>query len=108
MQIPDIREGDTLRPGMPVADILDLSELEVLARVGELDRANLHEGQEVSITLDAVPEQQVSRHDQDHERHGEFGNLQRRPFQEIRRGLRHRHEATDDGARARSRNRSAR
>ncbi len=57
MQLPDIREGDTLRPGIPVVDILDLSELEVLARVGELDRANLHEGQEVSITLDAVPEQ---------------------------------------------------
>ena len=57
MQIPDIREGDTLRPGIPVLDILDLSELEVLARVGELDRANLHEGQEVSITLDAVPDQ---------------------------------------------------
>lgn len=56
MQLPDIHEGDTLRPGIPVVDILDLSELEVLARVGELDRANLHEGQEVSITLDAVPE----------------------------------------------------
>lgn len=26
MQLPDIREGDTLRPGIPVADILDLSE----------------------------------------------------------------------------------
>src|SRR5215470_955732 len=25
-QMPDIREGDTLQPGMPVADILDLSE----------------------------------------------------------------------------------
>jgi hypothetical protein len=57
MQIPDIREGDTLRPGIPVLDILDLSELEVLARVGELDRANLHEDQEVAITLDAVPDQ---------------------------------------------------
>lgn len=56
MQLPDIREGDTLQPGMPVADILDLSELEVISRVGELDRANLHEGQEVSIQLDAVPE----------------------------------------------------
>lgn len=56
MQLPDIREGDTLQPGMPVADVLDLSELEVVARVGELDRANLHEGQEVSIQLDAVPE----------------------------------------------------
>jgi HlyD family secretion protein len=56
MQIPDIREGDTLQPGMPVADVLDLSEFEVVARVGELDRANLHEGQDVSIRLDAVPE----------------------------------------------------
>jgi biotin carboxyl carrier protein len=57
MQIPDIREGDTLQPGMPVADILDLSEFEVLARVGELDRANLHEGQDVTMRLDAVPDQ---------------------------------------------------
>lgn len=54
-QIPDIREGDTLRPGMPVVDILDLSELEVLAKIGEVDRANLREGQEVSLSLDAVP-----------------------------------------------------
>ncbi|MBI2680693.1 MAG: efflux RND transporter periplasmic adaptor subunit [Candidatus Solibacter usitatus] len=58
MQIPDIREGDTLQPGIPVADVLDLSELEVVARVGELDRANLHEGQDVSIQLDAVANKQ--------------------------------------------------
>jgi len=55
-QVPDIREGDTVQPGMPVADVLDLSELEVVAKVGELDRANLHEGQDVSLSLDAVPE----------------------------------------------------
>jgi HlyD family secretion protein len=59
-QQPDIREGDTLQPGMPVADVLDLSELEVLAKVGELDRANLHEGQDVFIQLDAVPEKQFN------------------------------------------------
>ena len=29
--MPDIREGDTLQPGMPVADVLDLSEVEVWA-----------------------------------------------------------------------------
>ncbi|HZT29775.1 MAG TPA: efflux RND transporter periplasmic adaptor subunit [Bryobacteraceae bacterium] len=57
-QIPDIREGDTLQPGIPVADVLDLSELELVAKVGELDRANLHEGQDVLITLDAVPDKQ--------------------------------------------------
>ncbi len=55
-QVPDIREGDQVQPGMPVAEVLDLSELEVVARIGELDRANLNENQEVMIALDAVPE----------------------------------------------------
>ena len=55
-QVPDIREGDTVQPGMPMADVLDLSELEVIAKVGELDRANLHEGQDVTISLDAIPD----------------------------------------------------
>jgi len=56
MQLPDIREGDQVQPGMPVVDILDLSEMEVVAKVGELDRANLTEGQEVMMQLDALPE----------------------------------------------------
>ena len=59
MQIPDIREGDTLQPGVQVADILDLSEMELVAKVGELDRANLREGQDALITLDALPGKQV-------------------------------------------------
>ena len=66
MEIPDIREGDQLQPGIPVADILDLSDLEVVARVGELDRANLHEGQEALIQLDALP---------DHPVHGYIKNM---------------------------------
>ena len=56
--MPDIRTGDTLQPGMPVADVLDLSEVEVWAKVGELDRANLTEGQDVSLQLDSVPDKQ--------------------------------------------------
>src|ERR1700730_8948058 len=56
MQLPDIREGDTLQPGMPVADVLDLSEFEIVGRVCEIDRSNLHKGQDVSIQLDAVPD----------------------------------------------------
>ena len=55
-QVPDIREGDQVQPGMPIAEVLDLSELEVVARIGELDRANLNENQEVKIGLDAVPD----------------------------------------------------
>src|SRR5207248_8117546 len=57
-QVPEIREGDTLQPGMPVADVLDLSELEVWAKIGELDRANLREGQEAVLQLDASPDKQ--------------------------------------------------
>jgi HlyD family secretion protein len=57
-QLPDIREGDTLQPGMPVADVLDLSELEVWTKIGELDRANLVEGQDALIQLDAIPDKQ--------------------------------------------------
>jgi len=59
MTIPDIREGDQVQPGMPVADVLDLSELEVISRVGELDRANLREGQDVVMRLDAIPETEL-------------------------------------------------
>lgn len=59
MTIPDIREGDQVQPGMPVADVLDLSELEVISRVGELDRANLREGQDVIMRLDAIPETEL-------------------------------------------------
>ncbi len=58
-QLPDIREGDQLQPGMPIAEILDLSELEVAARVNEIERASLHEGQEVLVRLDALPGKMV-------------------------------------------------
>ncbi len=60
MALPDIREGDQVQPGMPVADILDLSEMEVVAKVGEIDRANLVEGQEVVMRLDALSDKQFS------------------------------------------------
>lgn len=56
-QLPDWREGDQVQPGMPVADILDLSDMEVVAKVNELDRANLREGQAVLLRLDALPGQ---------------------------------------------------
>ncbi len=56
MQLPDYREGDQVFPGTPVADILDLSEMELAAKVNEIDRANLHEGQEALIRLDAIPD----------------------------------------------------
>ena len=90
-QVPEIREGDTLQPGMPVADVLDLSELEVWAKIGELDRANLKEGQEAVLQLDAIPDKQFRGTIKNDERHGDCRRLLGRSLQEIRRGLRDRH-----------------
>lgn len=58
--LPEIREGDQVPAGMSVAQLLDLSEMELLARVEESERANLQEGQEVFIHLDAMPDKTVS------------------------------------------------
>ena len=56
---PDIQEGDQIPAGMEVAKILDLSEMELLAKVEERERANLHEGQEAIVRLDALPGKEV-------------------------------------------------
>ena len=45
------RSGSARHPGRGCAD---LSELEIVAKIGELDRANLKEGQDVNIRLDAL------------------------------------------------------
>ena len=58
--LPEIREGDQIPAGMAVAQLLDLSEMELLARVEESERANLREGQEVLIRLDALPHKTVN------------------------------------------------
>lgn len=58
--LPEIREGDQVPAGMSVAQLLDLSEMELLARVEESERANLQEGQEVFIRLDAMSDKTVA------------------------------------------------
>jgi len=57
---PVIREGDQIPPGMAVAQILDLSEMELVAKVEEVERANLREGQQTVIYLDALPGKPVT------------------------------------------------
>jgi hypothetical protein len=52
---PTIREGDQIPAGMAVAQILDLSEMELVAKIEEVERANLRETQEAVIYLDALP-----------------------------------------------------
>ncbi len=52
---PTVREGDQIPAGLAVAQLLDLSEMELVAQVEEVERANLKEGQEALIRLDALP-----------------------------------------------------
>ncbi|MDA0204194.1 MAG: HlyD family efflux transporter periplasmic adaptor subunit [Acidobacteria bacterium] len=52
---PTVQEGDQIPAGLAVAQLLDLSEMELVAQVEEVERANLAEGQEALIRLDALP-----------------------------------------------------
>ncbi len=55
MQFPLLQVGDRVRAGMGVAQIPDLSNWEVLSRIGELDRGHLAVGQTVVIEVVALP-----------------------------------------------------
>ena len=52
---PPVQEGDQVSPGMAFAQILDLSDMELVAQAEEVERARLREGQEAIIYLDALP-----------------------------------------------------
>ena len=55
MALPEYREGDTVWPGRPVADVIESGRMEMRAKVDENDRANLNEGQAASVEIDALP-----------------------------------------------------
>jgi HlyD family secretion protein len=55
MSLPEYREGDQVQPGRTVGQVIDAKEMEVSAKVGELDRNNIKEGQAVDLQLDALP-----------------------------------------------------
>jgi HlyD family secretion protein len=55
MQAPIFQVGDTVRPGLAVAQIPDLKSWEASARIGELDRGHLAEGQPTQVRVVALP-----------------------------------------------------
>jgi hypothetical protein len=55
MSLPEYHEGDQVEAGRTVGQILDGKEMELSAKVGELERNNIKEGQPVDIQLDALP-----------------------------------------------------
>jgi len=60
MTLPALQVGDTVRAGMAVAQIPDLSNWEASARIGELDRGHLAVGEKAGITVIAVPDKSYS------------------------------------------------
>jgi cobalt-zinc-cadmium efflux system membrane fusion protein len=55
MTFQTLQLGDTVYSGMAVAQIPDMKNWEVSARIGELDRGHLAVGQKVSLTVVALP-----------------------------------------------------
>ena len=63
MTLPILQLGDTARPGMAVAEIPDLKNWELAAKIGELDRGHLLPGEKVDITMIAVPDKRFTGHE---------------------------------------------
>ena len=55
MVLPEYRQGDSVWPGRPVADIIESGRMEVRAKVDENDRANLTSGQPAALYVDTLP-----------------------------------------------------
>jgi multidrug efflux pump subunit AcrA (membrane-fusion protein) len=55
MSVPVFHEGDQVRPGRSIAEIVDPDGLDLTAKIGEQDRTNVQVGQAVEVAFDALP-----------------------------------------------------
>jgi len=55
MTLPDYREGDQVRPGSGIAEIIDPKEMEIVSQISEHERNNVKTGQSVEVQFDALP-----------------------------------------------------
>lgn len=55
MVLPEYRDGDQVGPGRMVAQVLDVGDMEIQAKVEETDRASINPGQPVEVHVDALP-----------------------------------------------------
>jgi HlyD family secretion protein len=56
MQLPQYREGDLVYPGRALVEVMDLGQMEAVAKVFENDRSNVSVGQTAEIRMDAQPD----------------------------------------------------
>jgi HlyD family secretion protein len=57
-EAPEFKEGDRLWPGAAIAELPDLSSVQVTARVDETDRGRVKKGQTAKVRVDAVPDKE--------------------------------------------------
>jgi HlyD family secretion protein len=55
MSVPDYHAGDEARAGSAIAQVVDPTELELKAKIGERNRSNVKQGQLVEVVFDALP-----------------------------------------------------
>jgi multidrug efflux pump subunit AcrA (membrane-fusion protein) len=60
MVLPEFRQGDLVFPGRTVAEVLDVAQMEVIAKVSEIDRSRIEAGQPVEVQVDARPAQKFT------------------------------------------------
>jgi len=60
MTLPDYHVGDQVNPGSSIAEVIDVSHLELYAQVGETDHANLKPGQAADIEVYAMPNEKFA------------------------------------------------
>ena len=58
----EIREGEEVRPGTPILDVVDPSAMRVRVNVNQADIDGLVTGQKAAITLDSYPSRQFNAH----------------------------------------------
>jgi multidrug efflux pump subunit AcrA (membrane-fusion protein) len=60
ISLPDFREGDEVRPGTGIAEVIDPGQMELKATIGEHERNTVRSGQKADIRLDAQPERMIA------------------------------------------------
>ncbi|MCH7747867.1 MAG: HlyD family efflux transporter periplasmic adaptor subunit [Acidobacteria bacterium] len=56
MTLPEYRVGDMVRPGRVVAEIVEVGQLQIVAKVDELESPNLKAGQTAVVRVDGLPD----------------------------------------------------
>ncbi len=60
MTLPEYRVGDTVGPGRIVAEIVEVSQLQIVAKVDEQESPNIEAGQTADVHVDGLPDQPLA------------------------------------------------